>query len=66
MYITTIVVYWYIPTNVPVKVFSIFIVAPCILFQFTKKIQQMHLKSILKNTAYAAILTKYFNEAFYG
>jgi hypothetical protein len=29
---------------------SIFIVAPCILFQFTKKIQQMHLKSILKNT----------------
>jgi hypothetical protein len=27
---------------------NIFIVAPCILFQFTKKDQQMHLKSILK------------------
>jgi hypothetical protein len=26
----------------------IFIVAPCILFQFTKKNQQMHLKIILK------------------
>jgi hypothetical protein len=30
------------------EVYIFFIVAPCILFQFTKKDQQMHLKSILK------------------